>query len=56
MRRVGIWAALACTGLACTENPPNLDPVTGVAAATSIEGQLSLAYSHDMQGETKPCG
>ena len=61
MKRIrGIRAAL-CTsvvGWACSESfsEPQVDPVTGTAAAAGIEGQLSLAYSHDIQGETKPCG
>ena len=52
----GRWLPLIATSWACSGELPELDPVTGAHAVGTVEGQLSLAYSHDMQGETKPCG
>jgi hypothetical protein len=50
------WLPLIALSWSCSSETPELDAVTGAHAVGTIEGQLSLAYSHDMQGETKPCG
>mgnify|MGYP004413426859 FL=1 len=54
--RVMMWLPLIALSWSCSSETPQVDAVTGAHAVGTIEGQLSLAYSHDMQGETKPCG
>ena len=58
IRRWGLVCLAACTN----PDSPELDPVTGAHAleemiAQDVEnGSLSIVYSHDIQGETEPCG
>ena len=55
------WSVLFLWSCAEPE-PPVLDPVTGAHILQEVEetavedGRLSIAYSHDIQGETEPCG
>ena len=57
-RQLGLLCLAACA----EPTLPELDPVTGAHALEEMDAQeaepgaLNIVYSHDIQGETEPCG
>ena len=58
--RMRVGPLLCMVSMGCSNSlEPELDPEPGAATLAAVDashGDINLAYSHDMQGETKPCG